>query len=158
MHESSARHKGKPVKKIPYSRQSINQEDVDAVCSVMRSDWLTQGPKVTEFEEALCRQTGARHCVVVGNGTLALYLACRALEVGPGDVGLTSPISFLASANCIAYCGGRPDFVDIAPETLCISPERVESYCTQGPLPKLVIPVDFAGIPADLPRLKALAV
>jgi len=145
------------VKIIPYSRQSINQDDIDAVCEVLRSDWLTQGPKVKEFEEALAEQCGAKHCVVVANGTMALHLACVALGVGPGDVGLTSPITFLSSANCVQYCGGRPDFADIDAETLCLSPERVEEYCKTRNVPKVVIPVDFAGVPADLPRFKVLS-
>ena len=145
------------MKIIPYSRQSINQDDIDAVCEVLRSDWLTQGPKVREFEEALAKECGAKHCVAVANGTMALHLACLALDVGPGDTGLTSPITFLASANCIAYCGGRPDFADIDPGTLCLSPERVEEYCRTQGTPKVVIPVDFAGVPADLPRFKALS-
>ncbi|MBN2122693.1 MAG: DegT/DnrJ/EryC1/StrS family aminotransferase, partial [Deltaproteobacteria bacterium] len=103
------------------------------------------------------RECGAKHCVAVANGTLALHLACLALEVGPGDVGLTSPITFLASANCIAYCGGRPDFEDIDPSTLCLSPARVDAYCRTKGVPKVVIPVDFAGVPADLPGFKALS-
>ena len=142
---------------IPYGRQSINDEDIQAVCAVLRSDRLTQGPKVKEFEEALADQCGARHCIVVSNGTVALHLACLALDIQPGDVGLTSPISFLASANCVLYCGGTPDFVDIDAETLCLSPEEVEKYCEENPVPKVVIPVDFAGVPADLPQLKRLS-
>jgi perosamine synthetase len=145
------------LKIIPYSRQSINQDDIDAVCGVLRSDWLTQGPKVKEFEEALAEECGAKHCVVVANGTMALHLACLALGVGSEDVGLTSPISFLASANCIAYCGGRPDFADIDAVTLCLSPDRVEEYCRTRGIPKVVIPVDFAGVPSDLSRFKALS-
>jgi len=145
------------MKIIPYGRQSISEEDIEAVCSVLRSDWLTQGPKVREFEEALCARCGAKHCVVVANGTMALHLACQALEIGAGQVGLTSPISFMASANCIAYCGATPDFVDIDPETLCLSPEAVREYCDTVRVPQVVIPVDFAGIPAELPRFKELA-
>ncbi|MBW2029635.1 MAG: UDP-4-amino-4,6-dideoxy-N-acetyl-beta-L-altrosamine transaminase [Deltaproteobacteria bacterium] len=142
---------------MPYSRQSINQDDIEAVCSVLRSDWITQGPKVKEFEEALAEQCGAKHCIVVSNGTVALQLACMALEIGPGDLGLTSPLSFLASANCIAYCGGTPDFVDIDRATLCLSPDGVRRYCEEIKIPKVVVPVDFAGIPADLPGLKKLS-
>lgn len=88
---------------------------------------------------------------------MALHLACLAIDVAPGQAGLTSPISFMASANCIAYCGGRTDFVDIDPETLCLSPEKLEEYCKKNQAPNVVIPVDFAGIPADLPRLKYLS-
>ena len=144
-------------KPIPYGRQSIIQEDIEAVISVLQSDWLTQGPKVKEFEEALAQQCGAKHCIAVANGTAALHLACLALDMGSGDLGLTSPISFLASANCIAYCGGRPDFADIDPQTLCLSPDELEAYCKAQAVPKVVIPVDFAGVPADLPRFKKLA-
>ena len=142
---------------IPYGRQSISEEDIEAVCSVLRSDWLTQGPRVREFEDALARQCGARHCIAVSNGTMALHFACLALDMAPGETGLTSPISFLASANCIAYCGGRADFADIDPKTLCLSPEKVEEYCKTQGVPRVVIPVDFAGVPADLPQFKLLS-
>lgn len=145
------------MKIIPYSKQSVNQEDVEAVAEVLRSDWLTQGPKVKEFEEALASLCGARHCVAVANGTVALHLACLALEVEQGDVGITSPLSFLASANCIAYCGGRPEFADIDRSRLCLSPDSVEEFCKTHKTPKVVIPVDFAGVPADLPRFRELS-
>ena len=145
------------MRSIPYSRQSITEEDIEAVSSVLRSDRLTQGPLVEALERALCDLCGAKHCVMVANGSLALQLACLALGVGAGDVGLTSPISFLASANCVASCGGRPDFVDIESDSLCLSPASLEAYCEIHPAPKVVIPVDFAGVPADLPRLRALS-
>ena len=142
---------------IPYGRQQITRQDIEAVINVLQSDWLTQGPAITEFERALCELTGAKHCVVVVNGTVALHLACMAVGLGNNQVGLTSPISFLASANCMLYCGAIPDFVDIDAGTLCLSPEQVEHYCENHPIPTVVIPVDFAGVPADLPRLKKLA-
>ena len=142
---------------IPYSRQSITQDDIDSVADVLRSDWLTQGPKVREFEEALASRCGAKHCVVVANGTVALHLACLALEIKERDAGLTSPLSFLASANCIAYCGGTPRFADIDRSRLCLSPAAVEEYCTTHKAPKVVIPVDFAGVPADLPGFRELS-
>jgi len=145
------------MKHIPYGKQSIDDKDIESVCSVLRSEWLTQGPKVGEFEEALCEKYGVKHCILTANGTMALQLACMAIDMSHGKIGLTSPISFMASANCIAFCGGRPDFADIDPRTLCISPERVEEYCRKGQVPDVVIPVDFAGIPADLPRLKNLS-
>ena len=145
------------MKTIPYSRQSINQEDMDAVAEVLRSDWLTQGPKVGEFEEALAFVCRAKHCIAVSNGTAALHIACLALDLQPGDTGLTSPLSFIASANCVAYCGATPDFVDIDPTRLCLSPNEVEAYCETEKAPRVVIPVDFAGVPADLPRLKKLS-
>lgn len=145
------------MKIIPYSRQSISKADIESVDEVLRSDWLTQGPKVKEFEEALASRCRAKHCVAVSNGTVALHLACMALDLRDGDIGLTSPLSFLASANCIAYCGGRPEFVDIDNSRLCLSPEGVENYCRRKRIPKVVIPVDFAGVPADLAHLRELS-
>lgn len=142
---------------IPYGRQSISQADIRAVVSVLKSDFLTTGPMVNRFEQALCRLTGAKHAVVCSNGTTALHLACLALGVGKGDLGVTSPITFLASANCIEYCGGKADFVDIDPDRLCLSPVALEEYCKAGKIPKVVIPVSYAGIPADLPAIKALS-
>jgi len=143
--------------KIPYGRQWITEDDIRAVADVLRSDRLTQGPEVQAFERALCDLTGAKHCVAVANGTMALHLACLALDVGPGDVGVTSPISFMASANCMAYCGGTPSFADIDPQTLCLSPDEVEKQCEAGNVPNVVIPVDFAGVPAHLARFHELA-
>ncbi|MBW2737856.1 MAG: UDP-4-amino-4,6-dideoxy-N-acetyl-beta-L-altrosamine transaminase [Deltaproteobacteria bacterium] len=142
---------------ISYGKQSIDENDVQAVCSVLRSDWLTQGPKSREFEEALAEYCGAKYCIAVCNGTAALHLSCLALGVDPGDVGLTSPITFMASANCIVYCGAIPVFADIDPETLCLSTGEVEAYCRKHSPPKVVIPVDFAGVPAELPKLKELS-
>jgi UDP-4-amino-4,6-dideoxy-N-acetyl-beta-L-altrosamine transaminase len=142
---------------ITYSRQQIDGSDIDAVVEVLRSDFLTTGPFVEKFEEALCRQTGARFAVACSNGTAALHLACLALEVGGGDLGVTAPITFLASANCVEFCGGRTDFVDIDPERICLSPLKLEEYCRAKCVPKVVIPVDYAGVPADLPAIKALS-
>lgn len=142
---------------IPYSRQSINEEDIQAVCSVLRSDWITQGPKVEEFEQRLAEYTGAKYAVAVSNGTLALQIACKALDLKDTALGITSPISFIASANCIAGCGARVDFVDIDPHTLCISVNKLEEYCINNEPPDVVIPVDFAGIPAPLPEIKELS-
>jgi UDP-4-amino-4,6-dideoxy-N-acetyl-beta-L-altrosamine transaminase len=138
---------------IPYGRQSIDSCDISAVDAALRSDWLTCGPKVEEFEAALCRATGAQFAVACSNGTAALHLACLALDIGENDLGVTSPITFLASANCIEFCGGKTDFVDIDPARLCLSPERLEEYCATVATPKVVVPVDFAGIPADLPAI-----
>jgi UDP-4-amino-4,6-dideoxy-N-acetyl-beta-L-altrosamine transaminase len=145
------------MKHIPYSKQSISEKDIEAVCDVLRSDWLTQGPLIDKFERALAEKCGAQHCIMAANGTAALQMACLALGVSKGDIGVTSPISFLASANCIAYCGGRPDFVDIESTTLCLSPEEVDTYCQKNVIPKVVIPVDFAGVPAQLPDFHKLA-
>ena len=142
---------------IPYGKQSINEEDIEAVCDVLRSEWLTQGPKVGELEDELCNLTGASHGIMVSNGTMALYLACLALDIRRGDIGLTSPISFFASANCISFSGGKPDFADIDHRTLCLSPDRVEEYCESHGTPKVVVPVDFAGVPANLAQFQELS-
>ena len=145
------------MKIIPYGRQSIDSADIDAVVSTLRGDWLTCGPAVTRFEDVVREYIGVKHAIAVSNGTAALHLCCMALGVESGDVGLTSPLTFLASSNCIAYCGGRPDFVDIDPDSYCMSPARLEEYILENGAPKVVIPVDFAGVPADLPRINELA-
>lgn len=142
---------------IPYGRQSVDDVDIQAVINVLRSDWLTCGPAVTEFEDVVRSYIGVKHAIAVSNGTAALHLCCMALDLKPGDVGVTSPLTFLASANCVAYCGARPDFVDIDPTRYCLSAGRLEEYIHQKGVPKVVIPVDFAGVPADLPRIHDLA-
>ena len=142
---------------IPYARQWIHPEDVAAVTRVLTEDFLTTGPRVEAFEKDLCRLTGAAHAVACANGTAALHLACLALGVDENDVGITSPLSFLASANCIEYCGGVTDFLDIDPETLCLNPDLLDAYCKRNKAPKVVIPVDFAGHSADLGRFHELS-
>jgi perosamine synthetase len=142
---------------ISYGHQSISDEDIDSVESVLRSPFLTTGPVAVEFESALCELTGAKHAIVCSSGTTALHLACLGLGIAKDDLGITTPITFLASANCVEFCGGRIDFVDIDPMTLCLSPERLEDYCKNVAVPKVVIPVDFAGVPADLPAVYALS-
>jgi len=142
---------------ISYGHQSVSEEDIEAVAQVLRSPFLTTGPVAAEFESALCDLTGAKHAIVCSNGTTALHLACLGLGIDRGDLGVTSPITFLASANCVEFCGGRADFVDIDPDTLCLSPEKLESYCKNVAVPKVAIPVDFAGVPADLPAINALS-
>ncbi len=142
---------------LPYGRQAVDEQDIQAVVDVLRSDWLTCGPAVTEFERVVREYIGVKHAIAVSNGTAALHLCCMALGVQPGDVGVTSPLTFLASANCIAYCGGRPDFADIDPDTYCLSPDRLEETIQKNGIPKVVIPVDFAGVPADLPRIYEMA-
>ncbi len=141
---------------LPYGRQWLDEDDIAAVVQVLRGDWLTQGPLVAAFERALAKCCGARFAVAVSSGTAALHLACLAAQVGPGDVGLTSPITFVASANCVAYCGGTPAFCDIDPITVTLDPAALEAACERH-RPKVVIPVDFAGQPADLPRVYDLA-
>jgi UDP-4-amino-4,6-dideoxy-N-acetyl-beta-L-altrosamine transaminase len=147
---------------IPYARQSIDDGDVAAVLRVMRAPFLTQGPEIERFEAAAARAVGARHAIAVTNATSALHLACRALGVGPGDVVWTSPISFVASANCARYCGADVDFVDIDPATLQIDPvrfsERLDAAANAGKrLPKALVAVHFTGAPCDLAALSAAA-
>lgn len=143
---------------IPYSRQTVTEADIEAVTRVLRSDALTTGPVVQEFEAALCEQTGARHAVVCSSGTAALHLACLASDLQAGDLAITTPITFVASANCAEYCGARTGFIDIDPTSLCLSVAELQSRLEQTTKrPKLVIPVDFAGVPAALPELFALS-
>lgn len=131
---------------LGYGRQSIDDADIDAVVGVLRSDFLTQGPAVERFEAALAERTGARYAVSVSNGTAALHLACLAADVGQGDVGLTSAITFAASANCIRYVGGEPGFVDIDRTSLCMSVEGLKQALDRTPQAKVVIPVHLAGL------------
>lgn len=143
------------MKTIPYSTQSLSRGDIAEVVKVLKSGWMTQGPKAGEFEKKLAAYTGARYAVVVANGTAALHLACLALGVKPGDEVITSPITFLASANGVLYAGANPIFADIDPVRLTLDPEKtskVASKKTRG-----IIPVDFAGQPSDLPALYQLA-
>jgi len=146
---------------VPYGRQSIDDADIAAVLGVLRSDYLTQGPVVDAFERALGETVGARHCVAVNSATAALHIACLALGVGPGDLVWTSPISFVASANCALYCGAEVDFVDIDPVTLNMSVDVLEEKLRKaeaaGRLPKVVIPVHLCGLPCDMSAIGALA-
>jgi UDP-4-amino-4,6-dideoxy-N-acetyl-beta-L-altrosamine transaminase len=145
---------------IPYGRQDITQADIDAVVEVLRSDFLTQGPMVPRFEAAVAGHVGAAHAVAVNSATSALHLACLALELGPGDWLWTSPITFVASANCGLYCGARVDFVDIDPDTYNLCPEALEHKLQQaekeGRLPKIVVPVHLCGQPCDMAAIHAL--
>ncbi|MBL8315021.1 MAG: UDP-4-amino-4,6-dideoxy-N-acetyl-beta-L-altrosamine transaminase [Rubrivivax sp.] len=149
------------MKPIPYSRQSINEADIAAVTAVLRSDFLTQGREVPQFEAAFADAHQVAHAVAVSNATAALHLACLALGVGPGTRVWTSPISFVASANCARYCGGEVDFVDIDPHTRNLSVtalrDKLQRAARDGTLPRVVIPVDFAGLPADLAEMRGLA-
>ncbi|NNJ25326.1 UDP-4-amino-4,6-dideoxy-N-acetyl-beta-L-altrosamine transaminase [Alienimonas chondri] len=146
---------------LPYGRQSVDEADVAAVVECLRADRLTQGPQVERFEAALCEASGAKHAVAVASGTAALHLASLATGVKPGDVGVTSAITFVASANCIAYCGGTPHFADVDPRTGLIDvaslSEAVDRLAASGTPPKALVPVDFAGQPADLPGVRAVA-
>jgi UDP-4-amino-4,6-dideoxy-N-acetyl-beta-L-altrosamine transaminase len=146
---------------IPYGRQSVNEQDIAAVVEVLRSDWLTQGPAVPSFEHRVREQAGAAHAVAFNSATSALHAACLALELGPGDRLWTSPNTFVASANCARYCGAEVDFVDIDPMTynLCANAlaAKLSEAERRGALPKVVIPVHFAGQPCDMQRIHALA-
>lgn len=145
---------------IPYGRQSISEADIEAVVEVLRSDFLTQGPVVPRFEQAVADYCSARFGVAVNSGTAALHIACLALGVGPGDWVWTSPISFVASANCALYCGAQVDFVDIEPDTgnMCAMEleRKLVAAKAQGCLPKVVIPVHFAGLPCDMQEIHRL--
>jgi UDP-4-amino-4,6-dideoxy-N-acetyl-beta-L-altrosamine transaminase len=146
---------------IPYGRQSIDDADVKSVIEVLRSDFLTQGPTVPTFERALSDACGASHAVAVNSGTSALHLACRALDLGPGDWLWTSPNTFVASANCARYCGAQVDFVDINPRTYNLSVEALAVKLGQaesgGRLPRVVVPVHFAGQPCDMEGIGRLS-
>lgn len=141
---------------LPYGRQWLDEEDIAAVVAVLRGDWLTQGPAIAEFERALAEFCGARYAVALSSGTAALHLACLAAGVGPGDTGITSPITFVASANCVAYCGGTPAFADVDPLTVTLDSEALRTQAERQP-PKVIIPVDFTGQPADLPAIFSMA-
>ena len=146
---------------IPYSRQSVSDDDIAAVVAVLRSDFLTQGPAVPAFEKAFAQLHGVEHAVAVTNATAGLHIACLALGVTSGSRVWTSPNSFLASANCALYCGATVDFVDIDPATRNMSTDRLREKLAAseraGALPHVVIPVDFAGLPCDLREIRALA-
>jgi UDP-4-amino-4,6-dideoxy-N-acetyl-beta-L-altrosamine transaminase len=146
---------------IPYGRQSVSEADIQAVVSVLRSDYLTQGPVVPAFEQAVANYCEARHSIAVSNATAALHIACLALGLGPGDWLWTSPITFVASANCGLYCGARVDFVDIDTQTFNMSPEALEKKLIaakrQGKLPKVVVPVHMCGQPCDMVAIHALS-
>ena len=145
---------------IPYGRQEVTDEDVAAVTAVLRSDWLTQGPVVPRFERALADDCGATHALAVNSATSALHIACMALGLGPGDWLWTSPITFLASANCALYCGAQVDFVDIDPRTYNLSVSALSAKLAQaraaGRLPKIVVPVHLAGQSCEMEAIHAL--
>lgn len=146
---------------IPYGRQDITQADIDAVMGVLQSDFLTQGPMVPRFEQSVAQHVGAEHALAVNSATSALHIACLALGLGPGDLLWTSPITFVASANCGLYCGAQVDFVDIDPRTYNLCPQALERKLEQaereGHLPKVVVPVHLCGQPCDMQAIHALA-
>lgn len=146
----------KNSEQLPYGRQWIDEDDIAAVVEVLRGDWLTQGPIVEQFEKALAEYCEAKYAVAVNSATSGLHIAALAAGVEKGDVGITTPITFVASANCIAYCGGTPRFADVNPETINLDADALEKVCAEHK-PKVIVPVDFAGQPADLPRIKEIA-
>lgn len=140
---------------IPYGRQTVEEDDIQAVIEVLRSDWLTTGPMVERFEKALAERVGARFAVSFNSGTAALHAAYFAAGVGPGDEVVTSPLTFAATANAALYLGARPVFVDVQEDTGNLDPEQVRRVLTART--KVIAPVDFAGHPADLDELKEIA-
>ncbi len=148
---------GTPVRKtmLPYGRQSISEDDIQAVVDVLRSDWLTTGPKVAEFEEAVAARVAAKYAVAFSSGTAALHGAAFAAGLKPGDEAITSPLTFAATANCVLYQGARPVFADVSPDTLNLDPDRLAERIT--PNTRAILPVDYAGHPADLDPILALA-
>ncbi len=148
-----------PEKPIPYGRQHITDEDIAAVNTVLRGPFLTQGPTITQFEEAFAQYVNAPYAVAVANGTAALHLCCMALGVGPGTRVITTPITFSASANCVRYCGGEVYFADIDPTTALLSVDAVRALIEQHPAGYFsgIIPVDFAGYPVPMDEFRALA-
>ena len=148
---------GKPVRDemLPYGHQWIDEEDIAAVSEVLHSDWITQGPKVAEFEKEFAEYVGARYAVAVNSGTAALHTACFAAQIEKGDEAITSPITFVASANCVIYQGGIPVFADIKEDTLNIDSQEIKKKINQKT--KALIPVDFTGLPADLEKILQIA-
>ncbi|HZR56172.1 MAG TPA: UDP-4-amino-4,6-dideoxy-N-acetyl-beta-L-altrosamine transaminase [Terriglobales bacterium] len=141
---------GSPVRKtlLPYGRQSIEESDIEAVVEILRSDWLTTGPKISEFEEAVAEHVGAKYAVSFSSGTAALHGAAFAAGLENGDEAITSPLTFVATANCVLYQGAIPVLADVSPDTLNIDPEEIDKRIT--PRTKAILAVDYAGHPADL--------
>jgi perosamine synthetase len=148
---------GLPVRKslLPYGRQSIDPADIESVVAVLRSDWLTTGPRVAEFEAAFASLVGAKHAVAVSNGTAALHAAVFAAEIGGSDEVVTTPMTFAASANCVRYQGGNVVFADVQPDTLNIDPAEIERRIT--PRTKAIVAVDFSGQPVDIVEIDRIA-
>lgn len=146
---------------IPYGRQWLDESDIQAVVNVLQSDWLTQGPAIEQFERKVAAYCGVKHAVAVTNATAALHIGCMALEVNPGDILWTSPNTFVASANCGRYCGADVDFVDIDPRTYNLSVDQLETKLRKaqkaGRLPKVIVPVHFAGQACEMQAVGLLA-
>ncbi|HEY7985301.1 MAG TPA: UDP-4-amino-4,6-dideoxy-N-acetyl-beta-L-altrosamine transaminase [Methylophilaceae bacterium] len=145
------------IQKIPYGRHFIDEADVAAVVDVLRHGAITQGPKIAEFEKAVAEYVGAKYAVAVSNGTAALHLACLAAGIGPGDNVVTTPNTFVASANCALYVGANPQFADIDAQTLNMDPAALQDKCRKLGKVKAIIPVHFGGVPCDMPAIKQVA-
>lgn len=147
---------GKPVleQKVGYGHQFIDEDDIQAVVSVLKSNYLTCGPKIDEAEKKLCEITGAKHAILVSNGTAALHAACFAAGIGERDEVITTPITFAASANCVLYCGGKPVFADINPQTYNIDPDQIAKCITKKT--RAVIAVDYTGQAVEIERIKRI--
>jgi perosamine synthetase len=148
---------GNPVRKemLPYGHQYIDEHDIASVVEVLKGDWLTQGPKVNEFEKKLAAFCGAKYAVAVANGTDGLHAACAVAGISGGDEVVVTPLTFAATANAIVYCGGKPVFADILEDTFNIDPEEIEKRI--NPRTKAILPVDFAGHPADFEAIRSIA-
>ena len=150
------------MKFIPYGKQSINKDDIDAVVKVLKSDFLTQGPQIERFEKEVGKVVSCLYSVAVNSATSALHISCLALDLKKDDFVWTSPNSFVASANCALYCNAKIDFVDIDPETWCMCPKSLEKKLINNmsknlPMPKIVIPVHLAGQSCDMISIKKLS-
>ncbi len=143
------------MKTIPYGHQQIDKSDIASVVRVLKSDWITQGPAVEQFEQAIARYCKVKYAVAFSSGTAALHAAYAAAGIGPGDEVITTPMTFAATANAIVYCGGKPVFADIQEDTLNINPEEIKKKITKRT--KALAPVDFAGHPAELDSIKKIA-
>ncbi len=148
---------GQPARSrmLPYGHQSIDEEDIKYVADVLRSDWITQGPKVNEFEEKIAAYCDAKYAVAMSSGTAALHAACSVAGISAGDEAITTPITFAATANAVVYCAGRPVFADIRVDTVNIDAREIEKRLT--PRTRVILPVDFAGHPADLDEVMSIA-
>ncbi len=148
---------GRPVRDsyLPYGKQSIDKCDIEAIINILNGDYLTTGPTVKQFEDKVAKYVGAKYAVAVSNGTAALHAACYAAGIREGDEVITSPMTFAASANCILYCGGKPVFADINPDTYNIDPKEIEAKITNKT--KAIIPVHFTGQSVDLDPIMELA-
>lgn len=150
-------HGGTPIrdKYLAYGRQSIDDKDIESVINILKGDYLTTGPTILKFEETIANYVGTKYAVAVSNGTAALHMACYAAGIGPGDEVLVSAITFVASSNCVLYCGGTPVFVDIDPYTYNMDVSKIEDMIT--PKTKAIIPVDLTGQPVDIDRILEIA-